>query len=99
MNSLLDSPLKAPPPPSELDELMSRDPLSLASVEIDKIIAMQRAYRARKETPGGGKKKSDLKDATGVDLAALLRGAPLQDGKPKPTPVITKPSAGGFRRI
>jgi|SRR5882724_2941151 len=96
-NPLLDSLAKPPPPPSELDELMARDPLELSAQDIDKIIAFQRQSRARREA--GTKTKKDLGTAatTTIDLAALVRGIAAQAG-PKPPPVISKPGAG-FRRI
>jgi hypothetical protein len=91
-NPLLDSPLKPPPPPSELDELMSRDPLTLSAQDIDKIIQYQRAQRARREAGKG--KKSQLSDGAGIDLAAMIRG----DTIPKVVST-TVPTVAGFRRI
>ena len=90
-NNLLDAPAVAPPSPSELDELISRDPLDLSALDIDKIIAMQRQYRAQREAPKGGKKAKAAPTQT-IDLAAAL-------GLVKPAPVVSAPAAGGFRRI
>ena len=89
-NNLLDAPAIAPPSPSELDELISRDPLDLAALDIDKMIAMQRQYRAQREAPKG-KAKAKAPTQT-IDLAAAL-------GLVKPPAVITPPKAGGFRRL
>lgn len=93
----LDALAKPPPPPSELDELMSRDPLSLSDADVDKIIAVQRQARAQREAPAGGgrRRKSDLVEhdnAKPIDLAALGLL------KPKPT-TPTPPTGGGFRRM
>lgn len=96
-NDLLDSLAKPPPPPSELDELMSRDPLEMSKEDIDKIIAYQRQARAQREAPAGGRRrKSDLTDHTDkpIDLAAL--------GLIKPKATISTPkptTGGGFRRL
>lgn len=92
-NSLLDALAKPPPPPSELDELIARDPLDLSSDDIDKIIAFQRQARARREAGGRTRKAKDDGPAKKIDLAAL---GLVQ--KPTPAPVITKPGTG-FRRI
>lgn len=91
---LLDSLAKPPPEPSELDELMSRDPLEMTTEHIDKIIAYNRQDRARRAEGGKGKKK-DLKDMTGqaLDLAAL--GLTVKPKAPTPAPT----SGGGFRRM
>jgi hypothetical protein len=95
-NPLLDAPLKAPPPPSELDELMSRDPLKLSSQDIDAIIQYQRAQRARRESGKG--KKPALSDGAGIDLAAMMRGEAIPKVVAPVAPTSTaKPS--GFRRI
>ena len=92
-NPLLDSPAIAPPTPSELDDLISRDPLDLSAQDIDAIIAMQRQYRARLEA-GVKPKRGARTDAPKVslDLAAL--------GLVKSTPAATSaPATGsGFRR-
>lgn len=95
MTDLLDALAKPPPPPSELDELMSRDPLNLSAQDIDSIIAFQRAARARREA-GGPRTKRATKDSepSGIDLVALVT-------KQAPKPVaqaITAP-ASGFRRL
>jgi hypothetical protein len=90
-DSLLDALAKPPPPPSELDELMSRDPLSLSAKDIDAIIAMQRQYRARKEG-GGRKKKGDNEPTVSIDLASLGLV------KPKEVPTLPSPTGGGFKR-
>jgi hypothetical protein len=100
MTDLLDALAKPPPEPSELDELMSRNPLEMTKDDINSIIAYQRADRARRAEGGNGKKrKSDLKDAPGgkVDLAALgLAKKPVT--APKPT---LKPASGStmLRRL
>lgn len=96
MNSLLDTLAKPPPPPSELDELMSRDPLDHTAQSIDGIIAYQRAQRARREA-GGKTKKSDLKDGSGIDLVALVTKKPTTVAAS--TAVKPNISTGGFRRI
>ncbi len=95
MNDLLDALAKPPPPPSELDELMSRDPLELSAQDIDSIIAYQRQQRAKRETGANGRAKKPKPEATGtIDLAALLKAT---GSAPKPTLPAIKPS--GFRRI
>ena len=75
MTNILDSLAKPPPPPSDLDELMSRDPLMMTRDDIDKIIAYQRNARAQREAPAGGRRrKSDLVEHDNtkpIDLAAL----------------------------
>lgn len=98
-NSLLDSLAKPPPPPSELDELMSRDPLDLSAQDIDKIIAFQRQARARREAGNGKTRKAKAEVQTsGIDLVALVKAAsapvtlkPVESAKPKPQV--------GFRRL
>lgn len=97
MTDLLDSLAKPPPPPSELDELMSRDPLQMTKSDIDAIIAYQRNARAQREAPAGGRRrKSDLTDMTDkpIDLAALGLVA-----KPAAAPAPAIRSGGGFRRL
>lgn len=89
-DSILDSLAKPPPPPSDLDELMSRDPMDMTTDDIDKIIAYHRNIRAQREAGPKGKRGKDLVDMTGqaLDLSAL--------GLVKPTPsapVITKTSS------
>lgn len=94
--NLLDSIAKPPPPPSELDELMSRDPLELSAQDIDSIIAYQRQQRARREA-GGKTKKSDLRDGSGIDLVALVtKTAPAPVASP---PKLSPAQKSGFRRI
>jgi hypothetical protein len=95
---LLDSLAKPPPPPSELDELMARDPLDLSAQDIDKIIQYQRAQRASREA--GAKPKRTAAEAGikgAVDLVALVKGAAAA-GAP-PAPIISTPKSGGFRRL
>jgi hypothetical protein len=93
----LDALAKPPPPPSELDELMSRDPLDLSEQDVDKIIAVQRQARAAREAPAGGRRrKSDLVEhdnAKPIDLAALGLL------KPKAAPTAPTSSGSGFRRM
>lgn len=79
MTDPLDALAKPPPPPSELDELMSRDPLNLVSDDIDKIIAYQRQARAAREAPAGSRRKKDLVDMSDKPLDLTLLGL----GKPK----------------
>lgn len=104
-DSLLDALAKPPPPPSELDELMSRNPLDLTkdpeayAAWTDKVIAVQRQARARREAPAGGKRKALVEhdNSKPIDLAALGLVA-----KPKVAPQPTlKPAGGtaGFRRL
>jgi hypothetical protein len=90
-NNLLDGPSVPPPSPSELDELISRDPLELSALDIDKIIATQRQYRAQREAPKG-KAKGKVHDGPKIDLASAL-------GLVKPKTTITPTTGGGFRRI
>ncbi len=99
-NSILDALAKPPPPPSELDELMSRDPLQMSKSDIDSIIAYQRQARAKREAaPKGRGKRTDLAEhdnSKPIDLAALGLG-PKAATAPKPT---LKPTTGGsFRRL
>jgi hypothetical protein len=97
-NDLLDALAKPPPPPSELDELMSRNPLEMTKDDINSIIAYQRADRARRAEGGNGKgrKRTDLKDHGGgaIDLAAL---GLVKKPSAVPTPTTGKPS--GIRRL
>lgn len=92
-NNLLDGLSVPPPSPSELDELISRDPLELSAADIDKIIAMQRSYRAKREV-GTKKTKASAPghDGPKIDLATAL-------GLVKPTNTITPSTGGGLRRI
>lgn len=97
-NDILDALAKPPPPPSELDELMSRDPMQMQRSDIDAIIAYQRQARARREEAPKGRRRTDLVDhdnAKPIDLAALGLL------KPKPTtPTLPSPKGGsGFRRL
>lgn len=97
----LDALAKPPPPPSELDELMSRDPLDLAKdpEAIDKIIAYQRQARANREAPAGGgrrKKVSDLTDMTDKPLDLSLLGLIKPSTPSAPLP---KGGSGGLRRL
>lgn len=92
-NNLLDAPAIPPPSPSELDELISRDPLELSALDVDKIIATQRQYRAQREAPKGGRKpKAPAHDGPKIDLATAL-------GLVKPKTAITPSTGGGLRRI
>lgn len=99
-SSLLDSLAKPPPPPSELDELMARDPLSLSAADIDSIIAYERQFRARKANgeikTSRGRKATDA--PSGIDLIALVKGVPGAIAA-APAPTITPVKPGGFRRI
>lgn len=101
--SLLDTLAKPPPPPSELDELMSRDPLDLSSQDIDKIIASQRQFRARKEAGGKGKKAkaaAEPDNAPKIDLVALVLKRPQPtEVTLTPTPISAPRSGGGPRRL
>jgi hypothetical protein len=89
----LDDLAKPPPPPSELDELMSRDPLELSAQDIDKIIAYQRQQRAKREQGGGRTKRPKAEPGSvSISLASLgIKTTPVP-------PVISKPSSG-FRRL
>lgn len=92
MSDILDGPAIPPPTPSELDELISRDPLELSAQDIDRIISYQRQQRAKREAGNGKRKSSADPDAPKIDLAAAL-------GLVKAPTVITPPKAGGFRRL
>ena len=100
-NPLLDAPLKPPPPPSELDELMSRDPLGLSNQNVDDLVAMQRKYRALKES-GKGKGKSQLQDGSSINLVEAMKDS-LATMKVTPkapaAPALTPASRPSFRRI
>lgn len=101
---ILDALAKPPPPPSELDELMSRDPLDLVKDPVahaawtDKVIAYQRQARAkREEAPKGRARRTDLVEHDNnkpIDLAAL---GLLKPATAKAPPTV-KPGAG-FRRL
>jgi len=94
MNNLLDT-LIAPPPPSELDELISRDPSDLSALDIDKIIALQRQHRAKLATGTRVRKAKDEGPSEGVDLAklGLLQAAPQV-----PANQTVLPTGPGMRR-
>lgn len=100
-NDILDALAKPPPPPSDLDELMSRDPLDMTRTDVDAIIAYQRNARAKREgAPKGRSKRTDLVEhdnAKPIDLAALG----LLKPKALPTQSVPspKPTGGGFRRL
>lgn len=103
-SSLLDALAKPPPPPSELDILISRDPLSLSAQDIDAIIQMQRQYRAKREAGGGRSRKASVEatmsSVTGADLAALVRGTVATKGNIIPPEAPKAPTtSGGFRRF
>lgn len=102
-SSLLDALAKPPPPPSELDELISRDPLSLSAQDIDSIIQMQRQYRAKREAGGGRSRKASveasLSSVTGADLAALVRNAGATKGNIIPTEAPPTPTTTVARRF
>lgn len=96
-NPLLDALAKPPPPPSELDELMSRDPLDLSSQDIDSIIAYHRDLRAKKaaglvKTPRGRKAAAE---PSGIDLVALVQGVKIPSTAPAQPP---KPTSSGLVR-
>jgi len=92
-NPLLDAPAIPPPSPSELDELISRDPLDLSALNIDRIIAMQRQSPPQREAPKGGRKpKAAGHDGPKIDLAKAL-------GLVKPQGTITPSTGNSLRRI
>lgn len=93
MNSLLDT-IPAPPPPSELDELMMRSPELLAPADIDAIIVMQRQHRARLASGTKVKRTKATAEVASapIDLAAL--GLIAEPSTPKPVP----PSPKGMTR-
>lgn len=99
-SDILDALAKPPPPPSELDELMSRDPLELAKDPdaIDKIIAYQRQARAQRESgkKGRGKDLVEHDNTKPIDLAALglVKSPTTITPAPKPTT-----GGSGFRRM
>src|SRR5207253_5326650 len=96
-NPLLDSPAIAPPTPSELDDLISRDPLDLSAQDIDAIIAMQRQYRARLEAGVKPKRGARAADAPKVSLDLAALG--LIKDRTQPTTMLAPASPGsGFRR-
>jgi hypothetical protein len=98
-DNILDALAKPPPPPSELDELMSRDPLEMTRENIDAIIAYQRQARAKREAaPKGRGKRTDLAEHDNtkpIDLAALGLVT-----KPAAAPAPALRSGGAsFRRL
>jgi len=95
-DSLLDALAKPPPPPSELDELMQRDPLNLSSADIDKIIQYQRQARARREAGGGRARKA--KDENVPEMKLDLSALGLVKPKTPPATLPTPSSGGGFKR-
>lgn len=98
-NPLLDALAKPPPPPSELDELMARDPLDLSATDIDSIIAYHRDLRAKKAA--GEFKTKRGKAATeesGIDLVALVRGVSIPKATPQPAPGTVPAVVSSFRR-
>lgn len=97
-NPLLDALAKPPPPPSELDELMSRDPLDLSSADIDAIIAYHRDLRAKKAAGEVRSSRSRKADAppSGIDLVALVQGVKIPSASPAPGTVPAVVSS--FRR-
>lgn len=98
-SDILDALAKPPPPPSELDELMSRDPTDMTKDHIDSIIAYQRNARAAREAaPKGSRKRSDLTDMTDkpIDLAALGLLKPKLLATPAIKPTVSNSS---FRRL
>ena len=64
---------------SDIDRLMAEDPLLLSTQDIDKIIAYQRAARAKWES---GVKPSKL-DVPKVDLTAVMQVLAPQPEKPQ----------------
>lgn len=99
-NPLLDALAKPPPPPSELDELMARDPLDLSSADIDSIIAYHRDLRAKKaagefKTPRGRKAATE---PSGIDLVALVQGVSIPKAQPQPAPGTVPAVVSSFRR-
>ncbi len=55
---------------NDLDEIMSKDPLSLTDQDINQIILYQRRQRANVE--GGGKTKKEKGPAAVVDISSVL---------------------------
>lgn len=99
-SSLLDSLAKPPPPPSELDELMSRDPMHMSRDDIDAIIAYERQFRARKANGEIKTKRGKTKDdaPSGIDLVALVKGVSGAIAS-APAPTVTPAKPGSFRRF
>lgn len=94
-NSMLDSLAKPPPPPSELDELMSRDPVEMSAKDIDDIIAYCRQQRARKEAGGKTTRRKSTDAPSGIDLVALVTKKP----SPPPAPNSIPGVVNSLRRI
>jgi hypothetical protein len=95
-NSLLDT-IPTLPPPSELDELISRDPLDCFALDIDKMIALQRQHRARLASGTKVRKAKDDGPSEGIDLAKL--GLMQQAPQALPTPsIVPAANGGGMRR-
>jgi hypothetical protein len=65
-------------PMSDLDELMSRDPIDLSAQDIDAIIAFHRAQRARKAS---GEKPAKTASAS-VDISSITKKL-INESKPK----------------
>lgn len=59
-------------PESDLDTLMSQDPLSLSDQDIDRIIAYQRKMRGLREQGVKVKKPTQTGTAPKLDLATLM---------------------------
>lgn len=68
--------------PTDLDELMSRDPTELSKIDIDQIIAYHRKQRQRRAS---GEKPSKDTAGTKIDLSKIISGL-----KPKPIGPIIK---------
>lgn len=96
MTDILDQPAIPPPSPSELDELISRDPLELSAQDIDKIIAYQRQQRARREAGNGKTKrtKAEPQETVTLDLSKLG----LIKAQPAPAPTSVPAVVSSFKR-
>lgn len=82
---------------TDLDELMSLDPLGLTKADLDSIISYHRANRAKEGADGKmprGKRALPSAEKPKMDLGTLLQGMTKKDG-PAPAP---KPQSGGMRR-
>jgi hypothetical protein len=73
---------------SDLDTLMSIDPLELSKQDLTRIIAYQRLQRTKREQ---GVRTRKPKAAPAVSIESLLSSMP----QPEPT----KPTGKGFRRF
>lgn len=91
----LDAVLQHLPPPDELDELMARDPTSLQTADIDKIIAYQRKQRANREAGIKSPRPKRGVDPNAPKVSLDLSALGLTVAKPAAT--ISKP--GNLRRI